>query len=203
MTTKTICIYTSMMTLSGVVATFVLHRVYPNHSIIELIGIIGSIASFTGVIIALFQIRQADEEIKIVGNVARATQTAVAENRNEIKQFLTFSEIGQLVEMVKAAQNHLVTKNYNAALIKLQDIKDNLVRTYHEHHLKERHKEEQFYKYIKSIGKDIDSLAKYNIGNEDDGFDIVETEANSMHHNLEVTREILIEIESIIKRHKL
>ena len=107
----------------------------PIPDINNFIGLAGSLLSLGGVLMALVQIRQADEQIQLsaaqIHTVAQTTeriQKAVEENKQEIRDFLSMSEIAHLVESIRYAQLHVRQKAYSNAALLLQMIKDDMIR---------------------------------------------------------------------------
>lgn len=176
---------------------------WDNSKLTNLIGIIGSVASFIGVIFARFQILQNEKQIALVGDTAIATKKAVLENRQEITRFLSFSEVAHLIEMIKTTQNHIITENYNAAMIMLQQIKDDLVRIINLHNVLSEERQRCFRKCVNDVSTDIDSLASHNLfASKVENYKST-LHPDSIHKNLESTREILVEIETHFRKEKL
>lgn len=170
------------------------------------LGIIGSMASLVGMILALMQIDQTKiqiEETKAASlstqKLAQETNKAVLENKKEIQRFLSFSDMGHLIEIIKNTQNDIRNRNYQSAVILMQQIKDSLLRVKNDfaNVLKTYSIDPQT--HIKDISMDIGSLAK-DIMKDNEAESTIDRV--QMHDHLENIRTIIITVENSIKQEK-
>jgi len=168
----------------------------------DMISVIGSFASLGGVILALKQIDQANTQINAVATVTEATQKAVIENRKEIRDFLSFSDIAHLIETMKNTQHHVLTKDYRSAVVMLQEVKDDMLRANNLFAEYLSLQDIDLPQHIKTINIDIDSLVHHITESEDKGRKST-LKPNEIHRNLETAREIIIKIESSLRKERL
>lgn len=182
----------------------------PITDIYNYIGLAGSLLSLGGVLMALVQIRQADDQIKLsaskIQTVAQTTQkiqTAVEENKQEIRDFLSMSEVAHLVESIRYAQLHVRQKAYSNAALLLQMIKDDMIRANHQYSDVISSLKLEVPATITKLNLDIETLTMNGLYKAKD----IETKhtlkPEIIHHNLEVAREIFIEIETSLKQKKI
>lgn len=173
------------------------------------ISLVGTFASLAGIVLALKQIQQADtqiyqakEQIDAVSKTTEATEKAVLANKDEINRFLSFAEMGHLVESIKNTQNYIRKKDMNSAVILMQQIKDNMLRVNSEYDVLLNDNNINLENHISSINLDIraivDDQLKVRKGSNDSSM-----LPNEIHHNLENTRDEIIRIETIIKKQTL
>jgi len=187
----------------GIFLWLIPYLIWPEETwIANMIGVIGSIASLGGVILALIQIEQANTQIKAVESVAQATQKAVVENRKEIRDFLSFSDIAHLIETMKSTQHHVLTKDYKSAVVMLQEVKDDMLRANNQFAEYLSLQDIDLPQHIKTINIDIDSLVHHITETEDKGRKST-LKPNEIHRNLETAREIIIRIESSLRKERL
>lgn len=167
------------------------------------IGLLGTVVSFAGVVLALVQIQQTNKQIVTVSATAEATQKAVVENRNEIKRFLSFSDMGHLIEIIKNTQNYIRKNDYGTAVLLMQEIKDDMLRADTEFKDLLKEKDIDIIVLVKTINVDIKSLVDDMMQSKNNGERISTLKPHEIHSNLENAREIIIQIESIIKTQKI
>ena len=184
---------------------FILYEIYfkTESWISDSIGLLGSIASLAGVFFALYQIKQANMQIKKVSKISVATQQAVENNRTEIRKFLSFSNMGHLIEIIKNTQNYVRSQDYKLAVILMQDIKDDMLRVNSE--LKEMlsDRENIMQEMITKINIDIQSLVSHSMQNKQQQNKQSTLKPDVIHKNLEEAREFIIKIESDLKQDKI
>lgn len=168
----------------------------------EAISVIGSLASLGGVGLALLQINQANRQIQQVATVAKATKEAVDQNRSDIRNFLSFSDIAHLIEAMKNTQHHVLSQDYRAAVILLQDVKDNLLRVNDEFGSFITENGIDLIGYIRTLNIDIASLVNHITEIEPKGRKTT-IQPNAIHQNIEQAREIIIKIETSLRKKKL
>lgn len=81
---------------------------------------VGSVASFYGIIISLCQIVKAK-------NAAEAAKEAAEKKSKEINDFMSFANISRHIELSKSISLSLSLKQYEAAIIKIEQLKELLV----------------------------------------------------------------------------
>ena len=176
----------------------------------DLIGLTGVLLSLGGVVMALVQIHQTDEQIRLsakeIDNISKETekiQLAVKQNRDEIKDFLSISEIAHLVESIRNAQVHVRQEAYSNAVLLLQMIKDNLLRTYSQFELLILDLGINMPDIIKRLNIDIESMTKYGLSNKTDTDKVSSIRPEYIHKHLESACEAAIRIESSLKQKKI
>lgn len=170
------------------------------------VGILGSLASLAGMILALMQIDQTKiqlEETKTASLstqiLAEKTNAAVMENKREIQRFLSFSDMGHLIEIIKNTQNDIRNSNYHSAVILMQQIKDNLLRIKNDFSIVLQKHGIDPQNNIGDISIDIGSLAQDIMKNPEVESTI---DRNEIHKHLEDIRAIVITVENSIKQEK-
>lgn len=162
-------------------------------------NVIGTFASLAGVVLALVQIKQTNTQIDLVSATTEATKKAVLENKDEIKRFLSYSEMGHLVEIIKNTQNYIIRNDYGTAVVLMQGIKDDLLRADIEYkNILDDHKLD-ITVLIKTLNSDIKSLVDFLMQAKKEKCVSVSLRPDVIHSNLESAREEVIKIESIIK----
>ena len=181
----------------------VIHLLMPDLDwIVNLLGILGSIASFSGILIAIAQTRQSNRQIEKVATTAEATAQAVRNNRKEIRDFMTITDIAQIGERVKAAQNHIISKEFVLAYNTIQSTRGDLLRI-HEMQ-KEALKESglSIEKHIADLNIDMRSLSEH-INTEHKPNRRSSLKPDVIHNHLADIEEIIIKIEMHFKNRKV
>lgn len=170
------------------------------------IGILGSMASLVGMILALMQIDQTKTQIEETKTASLSTQRlaektnkAVLENKKEIQRFLSFSDMGHLIEIIKNTQNDIRNSNYQSAVILMQQIKDSLLRVKNDFASVLQSNSIDTQTHIRDISMDIGSLAKDIMKDSETPSTI---DRDQMHEHLENIRTIIITVENSIKQEK-
>lgn len=179
-----------------------------NNWIFNTISLACGLASLAGVVLALIQIGQAEQQIKqsekeiqVLSNNTDAINTAVMENRKQIRDFISLSEISHLIGMIQTAQLSIRTSDYGSTLFLLQQIIDNLNRINDQfNELLKEHKKGMT-KTIRNVNDDIESLTSHL-------FKIQRKEPSSLipekiHSNLESSREIIVFVENSLRKEKI
>ncbi|MDE6523341.1 MAG: hypothetical protein K2L17_11020 [Muribaculaceae bacterium] len=182
----------------------------PIDDIDKYIGLAGSLLSLGGVLMALVQIKQADEQIKLsatqIQTVAQTTEKikeAVAENKQEIRDFLSMSEVAHLVESIRYAQLHVRQKAYSNAALLLQMIKDDMIRANHQYSDVIASLKLDVPDTITKLNLDIETLTMNGLYKAKDIGSKHTLKPEIIHQNLEAAREIFIEIETSLKQKKI
>lgn len=118
------------LTIGVIIVWFILYKLFWDNIDLmgDIINLVCGIASLCGVFLALIQIQQAKVQISSVSEIAEATKKAVLDNKRDIREFLSFAEMGHLIEIIKNTQNYIRKKDYSSAVILMQEIKDDLLR---------------------------------------------------------------------------
>ncbi|MDE6702694.1 MAG: hypothetical protein K2K00_03350 [Muribaculaceae bacterium] len=160
----------------------------------ELVELCGILISLAGVVIAIVQVSQ-------VAEITAATNKAVKENRREIKNFLSFSDMAHLTEQIKNAQNYIRTNDYHPAIVLIQTIKDNLIKATPE--FNNLISSIDIPEIITNISIDIRNLVEHNIYVKQDSPRQNELNPAEIHEHLEIAREAVVKIESQLKQNKI
>lgn len=113
---------------------------------------VGSVASFYGIIIALCQIVKAK-------NAAEAAKEAAKKKSKEINDFMSFAIISRHIEISNAIPAFLAAKQYEAAIIKIEQLKELLVELREYDSLSDNEKNTA-HLYVTKLGTDIVSIRK-------------------------------------------
>lgn len=189
--------------ISGCVA---IHIWLPGYDwIANLIGVLGSIASLGGILLAIAQIRQSNDEIGKVATIANATASAVAETRLEISNCLTVNDVGHLCEKIKSAQRELLREEHNVAHLLLQSIKDDMLRIHQQFNAQDHSEKVSLEETIFLLGDDIESIFNYidKLQHATTQKPVTPYKVKKVNANLEKARETLLKIENILKSEKL
>jgi len=87
----------------------------------EIVSAVGSMASFFGLIIAILQ-------IKSVKEITIATQHAIAETKAHLITNISISELAKAVKLIDEIQTYLGLGKYDAAYMRLKDLRILLVQ---------------------------------------------------------------------------
>lgn len=175
--------------------------VWKDHAWIkDAIALAGSLASLAGVCIALIQIDQTNRDVDTVARIAEETQKAVEDNRYEIKRFLSFADMGHLIEIIKNAQTNIRKTDYQAAVILIQEIKDSLLRVEAEFADDLTKMNISAERNISDLSMDLGSLADFIMKDPSSTSSI---DPKVIHKHLEEVREIIIKVETSIKQDKI
>lgn len=124
----------------------------------DIIGISGLIISYLGVGVAVYQIHQANEQIKIVSNVTKATETAVKKNSKEILKFQSSVNTSALIGKIRDTQMFLSNNEFATTYILIEDIRQMLNHLHRTCSDKIKEDEELLKDTIKKLGTDSVSL---------------------------------------------
>ena len=189
---------------------FILSEVFKWDTVGNTISLIGVLLSLGGVMMALVQIRQADIQIQTastdIQTVAETTakiEKAVEENKQEIRDFLSMSEVAHLVESIRYAQLHVRQKAYSNAALLLQMIKDDMIRANHQYSDVIASLKLDVPATITKLNLDIETLTMNGLYKAKDIEDKHPLRPEIIHKNLEAAREIFIEIETALKQKKI
>lgn len=128
---------------------------------------VGSVASLYGIIIALCQIVKAK-------NAAEAAKEAANKRSKEINDFMSFANLSRHIEISNAIPSFLAAKQYEAAIIKIEQLKELLVELREYDSLSDNEKNTA-HLYVTKLGTDIVSLRKQMRGQNNLEEDMVVT----------------------------
>ena len=149
---------------------------------------VGSVASLYGIIITIYQSLQAR-------NAAEAAEIAVKKKSKEINVFMSFANISRHIEISNAIPAFLAAKQYEAAIIKIEQLKELLVELREYDTLSDNEKNTA-HLYVTKLGTDIVSIRKQMGGQ------------NNLEENMVVTHVMnantyLQEISAKLKKNEL
>lgn len=157
----------------------------------EILAIIASVASILGIVISML-------EIVGVKSKTEATAAALGEARKDIGKFLGFSELKETSQIIDEIEAYLRARNYEVALVKLKELKDNLCATkgFVKSHELDDELKKKLNNSITSLGVDVKNLHRTILSQSplDDAVVI---------QNLEAAKELLAEIMGTLKSEKL
>lgn len=153
---------TTVIILSLLTIKFIKKEV--NASFSDYVSGVGSVASVYGIIIALWQIKQTK-------NAAMAAENASIKKSKEIDDFMSFANISRHIEISNSILPYLATKQYEAAIIKIDQLKELLIELNESDGISD---DERKYasSHVTKLSTDISSIRKqmlgYNILDEDE-----------------------------------
>ncbi len=116
----------------------------------------GSVASLYGIAITLWQLKQ-------VKSAANAAKYAVEMKLDEIDSFLTFADTKRHIEICNSINLYLTNNEYEAAAIRLEQLREVLVNLKHSKELGHDDMKSAFFHTL-NLGTDIQSLRKQMVG---------------------------------------
>ena len=128
---------------------------------------VGGVASIYGIIIAICQIVKAK-------NAAEAAKDAAKKKSKEINDFMSFANISRHIEISKSISSSLSSKQYEAAIIKIEQLKELLVELREYGGLSDEDSRSASL-YISKLGIDIVSIGKQLSGQNNLEDDVVIT----------------------------
>lgn len=189
---------------------FFLYLVFWNDNqhnwIIDALGIFGTFLSFAGVILALYQIAQANRQLKNMITITEATEKAVKDNRDEIRTLISYADVAHLCEIIQNVEDHLCLNQIQLVLHQSRHIKTELIRI--ESQLSEEmdERKNKLNEIILTMGIDIQSMADHLINRkttkkstEND----ISLNLHLIHKNFEKARDEVVKIENELKNKKI
>lgn len=169
--------------------------------IIDAISLLCGIASLAGVALALIQIQKTDDQIKAISETTEKINKAVDDNREELRDFLSFAELRHLVGLIQTTQTFLRNNDFSSAVFLMQEIKDQMIRAGDQFEELRKKDKIPIPKAIKNLTIDIESLSNHmmKLQRKESSTIILE----GIHANLEISRGIIIKIENKLKQKKL
>lgn len=119
----------------------------------EIASFVGSIASFAGLLVTLFQVIRAR-------SASEAAREAAEEARSDIIDFVTAAEVSQANQLIGLIQNNLYDEKYEAAGVRLRNLKDILVQFRNHRKLDEIGGADVINDLVKKIGAERISIQK-------------------------------------------
>lgn len=169
--------------------------------IFNAISLICGLSSLAGVILALIQIQQADTQIKTLSNNTAEINKAVMAYRKEVKEFLSYAELGKLRGLIQTTQDCIRNNDYGSSVFLLQNIKDDLYSVDNQFEDWLRKENVIMSKTISKVTSDIDTLSTHIIKMRRNEESTIILE--HIHSHLEQARGIIIRIENKLKKKKL
>ena len=123
---------------------------------VDYISGVGSVASLYGIAITLWQLKQ-------VKSAANAAKYAVEMKLSEIDSFLTFADTKRHIEICNSINLYLTNNEYEAAAIRLEQLREVLVNLKHSKELGQDDMKCAF-SHTLNLGTDIQSLRKQMAG---------------------------------------
>lgn len=196
-------LWTSIAAVVVIAAAVVIHLLDSTLDwIVNLLSILGSIASFSGVLIAIAQTRQSNLQIEQVATTAEATAQAVKNSREEIRDFMTITDIAQIGERIKAAQNHIVSKEFIQAYTTIQSTRGDLLRIHEMQKEDLAEAELGLESHITTLNVDMQSLSEHiNTMQKPNRRSSMKPEV--IHTHLADIEEVIIKIEMHFKNRKV
>ena len=138
---------------------------------------VGSVASLYGIIITLWQVSR-------VKKVATAASEAVDRKLEEIDSFMAFADVKRHIEICNSINVYLTLKEYEAAAIKIEQLREMLVNLRQSNELKD----DDFNSassHLQNLGTDLQSLRKHRSGTVKLNSDVLFTHISDICNFLE------------------
>ena len=143
----------------------------------DYISCVGSVASLYGIIITLWQVSR-------VKKVATAASEAVDRKLKEIDSFMAFADVKRHIEICNSINVYLTLKEYEAAAIKIEQLREMLVNLRQSNELKD----DDFNSassHLQNLGTDLQSLRKHRSGTVKLNSDVLFTHISDICNFLE------------------
>ncbi len=148
-----------------------------NVTITDYISGVGSIASVYGILIALWQIWQ-------TRTAAQAAEAAAIKKSKEIEKFMSYANISRHIEIANSISPFLASKQYEAAIIKIDQLKELVVELRESKDVDSNDRKTAVFHVIK-LGTDIVSLRKQLSGYNSLDADIIITHVTDVNTYLQ------------------
>ena len=148
-----------------------------NVTITDYISGVGSIASVYGILIALWQIWQ-------TRTAAQAAEAAAIKKSKEIEKFMSYANISRHIEIANSIPPFLASKQYEAAIIKIDQLKELVVELRESKDVDGNDRKTAVFHVIK-LGTDIVSLRKQLSGYNSLDADIIITHVTDVNTYLQ------------------
>jgi hypothetical protein len=146
---------------------------------------VGSVASLYGIIITLWQVSQ-------VKKVATAASEAVDRKLEEIDSFMAFADVKRHIEICNSINVYLTSKEYEAAAIKIEQLREMLVNLKQSNELQDDDFKSAS-SHILNLGTDSQSIRKHRAG-------IVKLDSDVLITHISDVCNFLEEVSSKIKK---
>ena len=155
-------------------------------NLLNLISVIGTIASLLGLILAYIQILS-------IKDTAIRTREAVEESITRVNEILSISELSKGIKNIGLAQNSIKNRKYDHAEILMKELKGLLIQAKHVRELSNKTSTTEFQGLLMNLGIDLNNLRQLesNDGIEIDHFKILS--------NLDEVSSVLIDLENKLK----
>gem|GEM_PF-1568088 len=150
------------------------------------IGIVGSIASLTGIIIAYIQIVS-------VKKITESTNLAINKTLNELLKSFSISDLSRAIKLVQEVQNFIRLEKIESALLRMQDLKSILIQIRHVEVLNDKYENEEYREIMTNLNIDISNINMILI-KQKNGINNVK-----LCENLELVSTFFSELESKLK----
>lgn len=138
---------------------------------------VGSVASLYGIIITLWQVSR-------VKKVATAASEAVDRKLKEIDSFMAFADVKRHIEICNSINVYLTSKEYEAAAIKIEQLREMLVNLRQSNELKDDDFDSAS-SHLQNLGTDLQSLRKHRSGTVKLNSDVLFTHISDICNFLE------------------
>ncbi|GAB6010845.1 hypothetical protein [Viscerimonas tarda] len=119
---------------------------------INIVGIVGSILSLSGIILTFLQIKSVEE-------VSNSTKEEVEKSLQQANERLTASDLTRADLYIKEIQNHLINNSYKLACSRMNDLQRYLIEFKSNKEIGKYEEDESvFQMYISSLSADIKSI---------------------------------------------
>lgn len=176
-----------MVLLLACIAVYAISQCHNSH-VSDYISGVGSVASVYAILIAIWESRQAK-------TAAQAAESAATKKSKEIERFMSFANINRHIEIANGISPLLAAKQYEAVIIKIDQIKELLTELKVNNNLNNDDQKSAL-NYVFKLGSDITSLRKQLIG-----YDNLEDEVVISH--ITNVNTFLQEIEAKLKQNEL
>lgn len=109
------------MLLIGVFLIVLFIFILDSRSLINILSVVGTMASFFGLAIAFIQ-------IIALKQISEITQTTIGETKNKLILGISISDVTEAIKLISEIDNFFGNQKYEIARLKLIDLKDSLVQ---------------------------------------------------------------------------
>jgi hypothetical protein len=146
--------YTFWIILGGILISailfYILH-VENKLDIISGIGVVGSIASLVGILIAYLQILS-------VKRITESTNLAIDTTLNELMKSFSISDLSKAIKLIQEIQSLIRAEKQESALLRMQDLKSILIQIKHIKILDGKYESEDYKSLNTNLNIDISNI---------------------------------------------
>lgn len=102
-----------------------------------IVGFIGVILSYLGIAFAIYQIYQANRQIKKIADVSEATQKAIETTNTEIQNLHSVIDLTINIEDIKTVQDEITSSKYEWAHFRLRELQGRVIEIKEHKYIKE------------------------------------------------------------------